>query len=150
MASKNMNRLVIESVDFETLTSAHNLVPEFEPVPAAYFSQRCENTSHLKIIAKIGSSAAGYMVSYDRYQDGSLYCWMAGVVPEFRCKGIYSAMAVKRLQWAKSNSYKTLRIKTRNNRREMLSWLIKNGFQFTEVDKREPLSDSRIHLLKEL
>ncbi len=52
------------------------------------------------------------------------------------------------IDWAKRQGYSKLKIKTRNARREMLSFLVKNGFNFTEVEKKENIIENRINLEK--
>lgn len=145
-----MTKCTIKKADFSELAALHNRIPEFAPETAGFFAARCAETPYLALIATMNGQPAGYSLSYDRYHDGSLYCWMAGILPDFRKKGIYSALADYRENWAQDQGFTALRIKTRNNRREMLHWLVKNGFLFTKVDKREPMSDSRIELTKHL
>lgn len=48
--------------------------------------------------------------------------------------------------WSKEQGYKNLRIKTRNTRREMLSFLVKNNFNFYEIVAQEKIRDNRICL----
>ena len=43
-----------------------------------------------------------------------------------------------------------MKIKTRNNRQEMLSFLIRNGFYFTDIETKENIKDNRINLQKDL
>jgi len=50
---------------------------------------------------------------------------MAGVNPNFRKKGILKKLMNYQDNWAKEKGYKKIKIKTRNARREMLSYLIK-------------------------
>lgn len=49
---------------------------------------------------------------------------------------------------AKENWYNKIRIKTRNNKRQMLAYLVKNWFNFVEVVKSEDINDNRILLEK--
>ena len=75
---------------------------------------------------------------------------MAGVDPEYRRLGILTELMKYQENWAKQKGFITLRIKTRNNRREMLSFLVKNNFNFLNVEKREKVQDNRINLEKSL
>lgn len=146
-----MSKLIITSASFEDIAAAHQKIPEFgEILPSVHFEERCQNSPFLALTAFYSDQSAGYSVAYDRYKDGSFYIWMVGVTPEYRQKGIYSALAQETAKWAKDNGFNALRIKTRNNRREMLHWLIKNGFDVMAVDKRQPIADSRIELIKAL
>ena len=145
-----MTNPTLRPASFEEIAAIHNRIPEFTPETPAFFAGRCENRKTLALAAFLNGEPAGYAVCYDRYEDGSLYCWMAGVLPDFRKNGVYSALAAAREAWAIENGFTALTIKTRNNRREMLRWLVNNNFDFIKVDKHDPLADSRIYLVKEL
>lgn len=122
---------------------------EFDkPYDKKYFEDRYQNSNKLILVAYINDFPVGYTVSYDRDEDGSFYCWMAGVDPEFRRFGILNKLMEYLYQWAKNHGYKKIKIKTRNNRREMLSFLVKSGFNFIEVEPWESVSDNRINLEK--
>jgi len=53
-------------------------------------------------------------------------------------------------EYARNNEYLNLTIKTGNNKREMLSYLVKNNWNFVEVIPEEKLEDNEIILKKEL
>ncbi|MBN1386167.1 GNAT family N-acetyltransferase [Candidatus Woesearchaeota archaeon] len=90
------------------------------------------------------------MASYDRYKDGSFYCWMTGVKPEYRGKGVLKLMMDHLMKWAKKEGYKSIKIKTRNNRREMLAYLVKYGWNILEIDDRGSVEENRIISEKEI
>lgn len=54
------------------------------------------------------------------------------------------------INWEKDKGYHILKIKTRNNRREMLSFLIRNVFYFTDVETNENIENNRISLQKDI
>ena len=47
-------------------------------------------------------------------------------------------------KWAKKNGYNKIRIKTRNSRREMLSYLIKYGFYIVGLTEYPDVKDNKI------
>jgi hypothetical protein len=51
---------------------------------------------------------------------------------------------------AKQRGYKQIKIKTRNDRREMINYLAKTGWNFLEVTPMPNLKDNRILLCKDL
>jgi len=137
------------------LTEAYNIhlkIPEFKDPEDTleHFKDRVEGKESLVLAGFVDRKPAGYMISYDRYADGSIYCWMTGAVPEFRKQGVLSAMMNYLEKWAKENNFKSIKIKTRNARREMLGYLVKHDFQFLEIEPKEEISDSRILLEKKL
>lgn len=84
----------------------------------------------------------------DKNKDKSFYCWMAGVNPLYRRLGLLNNMMQYLGDWAKNNGYNKITIKTRNNRREMLAYLVKAGFNFVEVQPQLSIKDNRILLEK--
>ena len=114
-----------------------------------YFENRYQNKEHVKIVAYLNDIPIGYIVGYDKFNDGeSFYVWMAGVDYKYRRKGALTKLMQYQIDWAKRQGYSKLKIKTRNARREMLSFLVKNGFNFTEVEKKENIIENRINLEK--
>lgn len=121
-----------------------------EPYAENYFNERIKGKDSLIIISCINNVPAGYVIWYDKHGDGSFYCWMAGVNPEFRQRGLLKRMMDCGFEEARRRGYKRAKIKTRNARREMLSYLVKYGFQFTGVEQREDARENRIELEKAL
>ena len=132
----------------ETAVSMHEKIPEFDEQGLGYYEDRIDDKKSLVIIAYIDDEPAGYLIGYDKSGDGSFYCWLAGVLPEFRKKGVLKKMMNYLYDWAKRKGYKKIFIKTRNKRKEMLSYLVKNGFDVVKVSKREPQAENRILMEK--
>lgn len=145
-------KIVIRQAPLSAVMEAHAKIPEF--VGAGYdrdaFEERLKGEKSLLSVAFSGKVAAGYMVSYEREEDGSIYCWMAGVAPEFRRNGILTGLMLDLEKWAKAEGYKKVTIKTRNSRREMLMFLVRNGFDITHVQPKGKVSENRILLEKKL
>ncbi|MBT3412555.1 MAG: GNAT family N-acetyltransferase [Candidatus Jacksonbacteria bacterium] len=146
-----MAHLSVKEGTIRQAMAINETIPEFsspQPYTANYFTDRYRKKDHCILIAFVGNAPAGYMVSYDRDSDNSFYCWMAGVDPLHRRKGVMKQLMTHQLQWAKDKDYKKLTIKTRNCRREMLAFLVSNGFMFTETTPYEEIEQTRIHLEK--
>lgn len=75
---------------------------------------------------------------------------MTGVDINYRRLGILTELMNYQINWAKDKGYHILKIKTRNNRREMLSFLVSNGFYFTDIEHKENIKDNRINLQKDI
>jgi ribosomal protein S18 acetylase RimI-like enzyme len=144
-----MNTITVKEVLIELAVEVNETIAEFDaPYPKAHFENRYIGRQHLIIVGYVAQEPAGYLVGYDRDQDGSFYCWMAGVDPKFRRQGVLTALMDYQGQWAKTNGYTRIKIKTRNNRRKMLANLVKQGFKFYSVTTNPNLSDNRISLEK--
>lgn len=141
----------IKEVDINEAIEVHKSVLEFnetEPKPE-YFENRYKNKDKLIIVAYYNNIPIGYVIGYDKYEDEeSFYCWMAGVNNNYRRQGALKALMNYQIKWARDKGYKKLKIKTRNNRREMLSFLVKADFYFTSVEPKERIQDYRINLEK--
>ncbi|MCK5084154.1 MAG: GNAT family N-acetyltransferase [Candidatus Pacebacteria bacterium] len=144
-------KIKIKEVSIEEVVKVNTTIIEFDsPYQKDHFEERYKDREKLIIVAYIDDKPAGYIVGYDKFSDGSFYCWMAGVNPSFRSKGVLKTLMDYEDKWAKEKGYKKIRIKTRNNRREMLFYLVKYGFFFTEVTQHPNIKDNRILLEKEL
>lgn len=143
--------IIIKEDSIETAVKVNTTIIEFDkPYNKAYFENKYQNSDKLILVAYVDNHPAGYMISYDKNKDGSFYCWMAGVNPLFRRFGILNKMMQYLNNWAKNHGYKKIIIKTRNNRREMLSYLVKSDFYFTEVQIYPFIEDNRILLEKNI
>ncbi len=116
----------------------------------AYFENRYKDKEKLLLIAEQETINVGFIVAYDRDDDRSLYCWMAGVIPQYRSQGAFGLLMKFMDKWAKEKGYNKIKIKTHNNFRQMLMYLVKNGFNFTLIEPAENILDYSIHVEKEL
>lgn len=149
-----MEKIQVKEAPIEEVVKVNAEIIEFEepgwPHPKGYFENRYKDKDKLIVVAYASDKPAGYLVSYDKFGDGSFYLWMAGVDPKYRRKGILKTMIEYSEKWAKRKGYKKIKIKTRNNRREMLAYLVKYGFSFTGVEPKPDIKDNRILAEKEL
>lgn len=130
----------------------HQQIPEFkEQMPLSKFEEELATTDKVQILtAHLNDKPIGYMISYDRFKDGSIYCWMTGVIPEARGQGALKAMMTELTDWAKAKGFTEIKIKTRNALREMLSFLAKNDFNFYQIDQQVDVRDNRLLLSKKI
>lgn len=145
------DEIVIKKDNMDDVVKVHNLVPEFgETCEKSYFENRCKDKKNLIIVAYIETEPVGYLVGYDRYNDWSFYCWMAWVIPKYRQNWVLTKLMEYQNNRAKVNGYNKIKIKTRNNKRQMLSYLAKNWFNFLEIVRSEDINDNRILLEKNI
>ncbi len=145
------NPITVRQAPLEAVLEVHAQVPEFHGGQARdEFESRLAGKKSLLAVAFEGENPIGYMVSYEHRDPDAFYCWMAGVRPEHRRHGVLSRLMVYLEEWTRKEGYKKMVIKTRNNRREMLAFLVKTGFQFTHVEPRGTVAENRILLEKAL
>lgn len=144
------NNIEVKEVTIEEAIEVHKNITEFyETEPKKeYFENKYKNSEHIVIVAYLDKNPIGYMIGYDKFKDNknSFYCWMAGVDNRYRRKGALKALMNYQINWAKAKGYKNLKIKTRNYRREMLNFLVKNNWFFTSVDAQDNIEENRINL----
>ena len=141
--------ITIKEVSIEEIVAVNAAIVEFgEPCTRDYFESRYQSNDKLMIVAYLDDMPAWYIVGYDKYNDNSFYCWMAGVDPKYRRKWVLKELMSYQENWAKNRDYKRIKITTRNTRRNMLAYLIKYGFFLTEVNQYPDVENNRIHLEK--
>lgn len=148
---KNRGITVIEAGIDEVLRVNKNITEFTDDVDLnrEYFEKRYEDKEHVVIVAYVNDIPIGYIVGYDECNDGkSFYVWMAAVDANYRRQGALTQLMEYQNNWAKSHGYTKLKIKTRNTCREMLSFLVKNGFNFEKIEKQENIIENRIYLEK--
>ncbi|MCH7762423.1 MAG: GNAT family N-acetyltransferase [Candidatus Marinimicrobia bacterium] len=106
--------------------------------------------NHLILTASIHNKLIGFKIGYDRFEDGSFYSWMGGVLPEYRKKGIAKMLANYQEKWAKENKYTTIRLKTRKKYKAMVAFSLKRGFKILNKIAKVPDEESRIWMEKQL
>ncbi len=148
------NDIIIKETTLEEALNVHKNVLEFDDTNASkeVFENRYQDAEKLIIVAYYQRNPIGYMIGYDRFKDNkeNFYCWVAGVDFRYRRMGTLKKLMQYQENWAREKGYKNLRIKTRNNRREMLSFLVKSEFYFMSVEEQEKIENNRINLVKKL
>lgn len=140
----------VREVTISEAQAVHELIPEFDSQPIEYFTDRYEGSEHILLVAFADNAPAGYLIAYEKPKEECMYVWMAGVVPEYRRSGVLTELMEYVEEWSRESGYGLLRIKTRNSRREMLSFLVKRGFMFYDVHARDEVINNRILLEKPL
>lgn len=140
--------IIVKEVPIDEAVKVNRNVIEFDgkDTKAEDFERRYQDKEKLIIVAYYKNIPIGYIIGYDRDNDGSFYCWMAGVDNNYRRLGALTTLMNYQMNWAKNKGYNKLKIRTRNNRREMLSFLVKNDFNFVSVEQRDDITENRINL----
>jgi ribosomal protein S18 acetylase RimI-like enzyme len=132
---------------------AHNSIAEFDKWDATNFAEiLTEETKPQLILVSTNEEdkPIAYLIAYDRWKDESFYIWMTGVNQSYRGQHLFSRMLQYASEWSRAKGYKSLKLKTRNNRREMLSFLVKDGWNFLELTPYPNVEDNRLLAIKSL
>lgn len=149
--------VTVRTGELDAALSVLPFIPEFDQDDgphgtwAASAKARLEGKDSLVFTASTeGSPLAGMLIAYDRYANGSLYCWLAAVVPPARRRGVLRALMTAMREQAVERGYASIRIGTLNRFRGMLAYLVSDGYAILSVTPAVDLRDSRISLSREL
>ncbi|MBU0706883.1 GNAT family N-acetyltransferase [Patescibacteria group bacterium] len=145
------NKIIIKENQLADALIVHKTVTEFNlPFDEKEFNERVGQKNNLVLVAYLNSQPIGFVISYDFQNNGSIYCWLAGVDPKYRKHGAHKLMMDYLEIWSKQQGYKNICLKTRNTRRNMLAYLVKYGYNFTGVKNQPQIEENRIFLEKKL
>jgi ribosomal protein S18 acetylase RimI-like enzyme len=145
-----MNSIKIKIDRLEDAVDLAHQIPEFDnPYNIDEYKKRLMS-DHLVLTAHFENEIVGFKIGYDRFNDGSFYSWMGGVLPENRNQSIAEILADYQENWAKINGYASIRLKTRKKHEAMLSFSKKRGFVITKEIEKIPKKESRTWMEKQL
>ena len=141
----------IEETNLKVVLRVLRVLPEFEPMlEDQFYLDKVGNKESLMLIASKGHEIVGCKAGYDRFNDGSFYSWLGGVLPEHRNQGIARKLADYQENWVKKRGYTSLKFKTLNRHKSMLIFSIKNGFSINGVKEKDEIENYKINLIKQL
>lgn len=146
-----MNRVEIKTVGIEEVLEVHQYVLEMDDLhpPKSFFTDRIGGLVSLITVAYLENNPIGYMISYEQ-SEKVVYCWLAGVDYRYRRMGTLTTLMDYHMDWARKRGYTKIQIKTRNDKRNMLSYLVKNEWNFTKVEEADSIEHNSIYLEKNL
>ena len=125
-------------------------IPEFNsPYKIEEYKKRCTG-KYLALIAEIDNQSVGFKIGYDRFNNGSFYSWMGGVLPKFRRMGVAYSLANFQEKWANKNGFSSIVLKTRQKHDGMIAFSLNRGFIITEETQIIPAEETRIWMEKSL
>lgn len=133
-----MKEITIKEVTLKEALEVFSKIPEWDRPEAGtveYCEKRTKDKENIVLAAYAEDKIVGYLIGYEK--DNSFYCWVAAVIKEYRRRKILTKMMEMFENRAQSLGYNQVTIKTLNNKREMLSYLIKNNWNFTEIIKND-------------
>lgn len=146
-----MKNIVIKEVCLEEALKVYPKIEEWdrpETGTIEYCNNRIGDSKNIILGAYINNEIIGYLIAYER--DTSFYCWIAAVDKKYRRNGILTEMMNIFENHAKKLGYNRVTLKTLNNKREMLSYLIKNNWNFSDIIKNNNIMLNEIMAEKEL
>jgi GNAT superfamily N-acetyltransferase len=94
----------------------------------SFFERRLKGRLNpLLLVAQIDRRPVGFAVGYEN-KPRTFYCWLIGVLPDFRRQGIAAQLMEGLSAWARDNGYHTIRFECFNTQRPMLSLAINQNY----------------------
>ena len=133
---------------FQECVDLSSKIPEFNsPYKIEEYKKRCAG-KYLVLIAEIDNQSVGFKIGYDRFNNGSFYSWMGGVLPKFRRMGVAYFLANFQEKWATKNEFSSILLKTRQKHDGMIAFSLNRGFIITEETQITPAKETRIWMQK--
>jgi|TARA_B100001964_G_scaffold47456_2_gene53039 GNAT superfamily N-acetyltransferase len=133
---------------FQECVDLSSKIPEFNsPYKIEEYKKRCAG-KYLVLIAEIDNQSVGFKIGYDRFNNGSFYSWMGGVLPKFRRMGVAYSLANFQEKWATKNEFSSILLKTRQKHDGMIAFSLNRGFIITEETQITPVEETRIWMEK--
>uniref|UniRef100_UPI00404856DF GNAT family N-acetyltransferase n=1 Tax=Algoriphagus sp. TaxID=1872435 RepID=UPI00404856DF len=143
--------LQLREASLAELLWVHERIFEFPgKASLSFYQDRLQHRLSLALVAIWEGELAGFKVGYQSELPETFYSWMGGVRPEFRGKGIATALAEEQERWAKAQGFTAVFFKTRNRFPAMIQFGIKRGFKIVDLHPKGGIEDYRIVMHKNL
>lgn len=94
----------------------------------AFFERRLQGRLNpVILVAQIDRRPVGFAIGYEN-KPRTFYCWLIGVLPDFRRAGIASQLMEAIAAWARDHAYHTIRFECFNTQRPMLHLAINQNY----------------------
>lgn len=119
----------IRSGDLGDLAALAALIPELaDGFDVAAARGRLQQGA-IVLVAQMDGADVGFKAGYDRFQDGTFYSWLGGVVPAARRQGVADLLMQAQHRAVQQQGYHGIYVKTRNRYIGMRILLARNGYQ---------------------
>ncbi len=136
----NLKNFIVKEVSLEEALKVFPKIEEWtrpEAGTVEHCKNRIGNSKYLILGAYVNEEIIGYLIAYEK--NDSFYCWVVAVDKRYRKMGILTEMMTIFENYAKKIGYDRVTLKTLNNKREMLSYLIKNNWNILDIIKKEDI-----------
>lgn len=148
MGNPRIEGLMIRQGSLAEALSVAGTIPEFYDVESmADLSARLHGRRHLILVAEVDNSVQGFMIAYER-DVGVLLGYLCGVDPASRRTGIATSMLDKISQWAQSERFHAVEMRTSNGFSRMIQFLLSQGFFINDLKKKTLPSEHRVYLIR--
>lgn len=137
-----MPEIIIKENNIKDAAKVLSTITEFEDnFSEERISEELSGKKSLVVVSYVDHNPAGCVIGFDRFGKDAFYCWLVAVDSKFRGLGLLPLMMTYQENWARNNHFKKIMIKTRNDSRIMLGYLMKDNFDV--IDVHSPKSDGK-------
>ena len=112
---ENLPSFQLREASLSELLWLHERIVEFPGNSSfTFYEDRLRHRVSLALVALWDGELAGFKVGYPSELPEQFYSWMGGVRPEFRRKGIATALTEEQERWTKEVGFRAVFFKTRN------------------------------------
>jgi hypothetical protein len=143
-----MNTIDIKRVTLESINTCLQVLNNVEELGGLFSYEqiwdRLHNETSYILIAYDGDVPVGCKLAYNRYDDGSLYSWLGGVIPSHRRRYIATLLLSELQHLAQTDGFTSIRFKSQNRYRDMLHFAIKQNFNIVDFEADDDIEKSVI------
>lgn len=98
-----------------------------------FFERRFQGRFNpLLLIAQVQKQPVGFALGFE-LKPNTFYCWLIGVLPDYRRAGVASQLMEALAAWARDNGYHWIRFECYNHQRPMLRLAISQGYDIVGI-----------------
>lgn len=130
MASAKID--ILGQNDLELITQLYNQI--YKPARELEFFKRrfLGRYNALIMLAAVENRPAGFFLGFE-LKPSVFFCWLFGVLPDYRRQGIASQLSEAAQAWAKQHGYISIRMECHNKHRAMLHMGIKQDYEIVGI-----------------
>jgi GNAT superfamily N-acetyltransferase len=103
------------------------------PENAEFFARRFQGRHNVTtMLAMLEERHVGFIIGFE-LMPSTFFCWMCGVIPEFRRMGISTQLIQAQQAFALENKYSIIRFECNNQHRPMLHVAITEGYDLVGI-----------------
>ncbi len=118
--------------ELDLIVHLHNQV--FSPrQDIEYFTRRFRGRYNVAtMVAMVEDRHVGFIVGFE-LMPSTFFCWLCGVLPDFRREGISTQLIQAQQAWAQDHGYAMMRFECNNQHRPMMHVAISEGYDLVGI-----------------
>jgi len=120
------------------------------PTEEAFFARRFRGRMNVSmLVAIVERQHVGFIIGFE-LMPSTYFCWLCGVVPDFRRAGIATQLMQGQQAWARDHDYALMRFECQNQHRPMMHAAITEGYDLVGIRWDSVTANNMVIFEKEL